>query len=90
MQEFEVTSQSDGEYMVRVQTSEGTVTLDLLLGEAESVSGGVLGTDESTAHATIAFLLERQGAEDLPQLVDIEEVLAAYEGSLERILALRA
>lgn len=89
MQDFEVTSQGYGEYAVRVRTEEGAVTLDLLLGEAESVSGGALEPDESTARATIRYLLERQGAEDLPQLVDLEEVLAAYPDAADRIAALR-
>ncbi|MEN3121147.1 hypothetical protein [Janibacter sp. LM] len=89
MQDFEVTSQGDGEYMVRVRTDDGAVTLDVLLGGAESVSGGALDSGEGTARATIRYLLEHQGAEDLPQLVDIEEVLAAYPDAAERIAALR-
>ena len=89
MQDFEITSQGDGEYAVRVETDEGAVTLDLLLGEAESSSGGAFGADEGTARATVRFLLEHQGAADLPQLVDIEEVLAAYPDATERIVALR-
>ncbi|WP_346006803.1 hypothetical protein [Janibacter terrae] len=90
MQDFEITSQGDGECAVRVQTDEGAVTLDLLLGEAESVSGGALDPGGGTARATIRYLLEHQGAEDLPQLVDIEEVLAAYPDAAQRIAALRA
>ena len=89
MQDFEVTSQGDGEYAVRVRTEEGSVTLDVLLGEAESASGGALDAGEGTARATVRYLLEHQGAEDLPQLVDIEEVLAAYPDAAERIAALR-
>lgn len=89
MQGFEITSQGDGEYMVRVETGEGRVTLDLLLGEAESCSGGTLAADEGTARATIQFLLEHQCAGDLPQLVDIEEVLAAYSEATERIASIR-
>lgn len=89
MQDFEITSQGDGEYAVRVETEEGPVTLDLLLGEAESSSGGALDVDEDTARATMRYLLEHQGAADLPQLVDIEGVLAAYPDATERIVALR-
>lgn len=89
MPDMEITSQGDGEYAVRVPTDEGSVTLDLLLGEAASCSDGALGSDEGTARATIRFLLEHQGAQDLPQLVDIEEVLAAYPDAIERIAALR-
>lgn len=89
MQDFEITSQGDGEYAVRVKTDEGAVTLDLLLGEAEAASGGALDADEGTVRATMRYLLEHQGAEDLPQLVDIEEVLAAYPDATERIVSLR-
>ena len=89
MHDVEITSQGDGEYAVRVATGEGAVTLDLLLGEAESVSGGAFGADEATVRATLRYLLEHQGAEDLPQLIDIEEVLAAYPDATERIAALR-
>ncbi len=89
MQDFEITSQGDGEYAVRAETDEGAVTLDLLLGEAESASGGALGPDEGTVRATMRYLMEHQRVEDLPQLVYIEEVLAAYPDATERIAALR-
>lgn len=88
MQDFEIVSQGEGEYAVSVETGEGAVLLTLLLGEAEANSDGVLGTDEGTARATLHYLLEHQGAQDLPQLVDIEEVLAAYPDAAERIASL--
>lgn len=90
MQDFEITAQGDGEYVVRVATDEGTVSLRLMLGEAESSSDGVLVADEATARATVTYLLEHQGAGDLPQLVDIEEVLAAYPEATQRIASLRS
>jgi hypothetical protein len=90
MQDFEITPQGDGEYVVRVATDEGTTTMRLSLVEAESSSDGRLGDDEATARATITYLLEHQGAEDLPQLVDIEEVVAAYPAAVERISSLSA
>lgn len=89
MSELEVTSQGDGEYAVHVVSGEDAVTLDLLLGEAEACSRGVLGADEATARGTVLFLLQHQRVEDLPQLVDIEEVVAAYPDATERIAALR-
>lgn len=90
MQDFEITPQDDGEYVVRVEMEEGSRSLRLLLGEAGSCSDGALGADESTARATMRYLLEHQGAEDLSQLVDIEEVVAAYPDAVERIASLRS
>ena len=64
--------------------------LDVLsLGEAAAVSEGRLGDDEATAVATIAYLLEHQDAADLPELVDIGDVVAAYPDAVERIAGLR-
>ncbi|NYF96966.1 hypothetical protein [Janibacter cremeus] len=89
MQDFEVVSQGEGEYEVSVETGEGAVALTLLLGEAEDSSDGLLGPDESTARATIQYLLQHQDAQDLPQYIDIEEVLAAYPDAGEEIGSLR-
>lgn len=90
MQDFEIVSRGDGEYAVSVQTGDGPLELSLLLGEAESSSDGALDAGEGTARATVQYLLEHQSAEDLPQLVDIEEVLAAYpDDAAARIASLR-
>ena len=89
MADVEIVTHGDGEYEVNIRGGDAATSHTLLLDAAQSASGGRLADDEATARATIAYLLEHQAAGDLPQLIDLEEVLAAYEGATERIVALR-
>ncbi|WP_068257512.1 hypothetical protein [Janibacter corallicola] len=89
MADVEIVTHGDGEYEVNIRGGDGSTSHTLLLDAAQAASGGQLADDERTARATIAYLLEHQDAGDLPQLIDLEEVLAAYEGATERIVALR-
>lgn len=89
MQDFTITAQSESEYEVDVRTAEGTASITLRLDDLAELTDGALAPDETTARAVVRVLLEHQGVEDLPPLVDIEEVLAAYPEAAERIASHR-
>lgn len=84
-----VVSDGGGSYRTDAPSHEGSTTLVLLLGDAEGVSDGRLSEDVQTAAATFAFLLGHQDATDLPNPIEIGDVLAAYEDAVEQILARR-
>lgn len=90
MEDFEITPQGDGEYLIRTPGGNDTdpATFDLDLGDAESVSDGRLADDERTVRATVRYLLEHQEAGDLPERVEIADVDAAYPDAVDRIVAL--
>jgi len=77
--EFEVEAQGDHEYLVRVSSEEAVescVRVDP--GVLEQLGLGL--QDEGRAvHRTVEFLVKRQDAADLPPLIELEDVLAAYE-----------
>ncbi len=89
MEKFEIVSQGDGEYRVRVGSRDGSTTLTVLVGDAAEASGGRLGDDALTARAVIQFLLRHQDASDLPGRIEIEDVMAAYSDAVDEIEALR-
>lgn len=86
--DFEIVPQGEGEYLIRAAAHDGTMTVTLALAEAGSVSEGRLADDEATAGATVRYLLEHQDAGDLPEQVEIGDVVAAYPDAVDRIAAL--
>lgn len=89
MDEFEIVSQGDGEYRVRVDSRDGSTSLTVLLGDAEEASDGRLSDDARTARAVIQFLLRHQDASDLPGRIEIEDVMAAYSDVVDEVEASR-
>ncbi|HEX2855952.1 MAG TPA: hypothetical protein VHO26_00530 [Propionibacteriaceae bacterium] len=85
-----VEKRSEGGYWLRAQSLDGPIRSALLLDDAEELSDGRLRDDEATARATAEFLLERQDAADLPNIIQLDEVLGAYEDAVEAILSRRA
>lgn len=75
-------------WQVTVPTVDGPATIVLTLHEADALSDGRLDDSERTARATVTYLLQRQSAWDLPELMDLDDVEAAYEGSIEAIVGL--
>jgi hypothetical protein len=88
--DFEVVPNGPGEFLIRANSDYDTqpVTFSLTLDEAESVSDGRLAEDERTARATIRFLLEHQDAAELPEQMQIPDIVLAYPDAVERIVAL--
>lgn len=89
MAQIHIEAQGGAEYHVEIGAYAGARSVTLLLGDAASASDGRLGDDEATARATIAYLLEHQGAEDLPPTLDLGDVVASYPDAVERIASLR-
>lgn len=87
--DFEIVPQDSGEFLIRAEAHDGTASVTLALGEADAVSDGRLADDETTARATIRYLLEHQDAGDLPEQVQIGDVVAAYPDAIDRIADLR-
>lgn len=87
--EYELIPEEEGAYRVAVPSKDGMTTFRLRMDDAPAVSDGRLGDDEASAHAVVAFLLDHQDAVDLPPIVEIEEVVAAYAGAVDEILARR-
>ena len=87
---LDVEKRPQGGYWVRAQSPEGPVRSALLLDDAEDLSDGRLSDDEATARATAEFLLSHQDAADLPTIIDLDEVLAAYSDAVEGIVGRRA
>ena len=71
----------DHDYLVRFQQDEDTVVVRVHADPAVVVR---VGDDEQrVVEATAAYLIARQGAEDLPEQVDLDAVAAAYDGYVE-------
>lgn len=88
MTQIHIEAQGGAEYLATIGSYGGSTTVTLLLGDAAAASDGRLGDDAATARATIAYLLEHQGAEDLPATLDLGDVVASYPDAVERIAAL--
>ena len=89
MAQIEIVERRDGEYRVRVGSFDGAAEVVLSLADADDASGGRLADDDATASATVAYLLQHQDAADLPPVVDIGDVVAAYPDAVDGITALR-
>ena len=71
----------DHDYLVRFQQDELTVVVRV---HADPAVVKRVGDDEQrVVEATAAYLIARQGAEDLPEQVDLDAVAAAYDGYVE-------
>ncbi len=88
--QIEIDTDGEGTYRVNVPSLDGPTQLTLRLVDAPGVSDGRLEDDEATARATVAFLLGHQDAADLPPMIHIGDVVAAYDDAIDRIEALRA
>lgn len=56
-EKIDVEMQDTGEFLASIHTSTGTDEIVLMFSDAEEVSEGVLSNDETTARATVEFLL---------------------------------
>ena len=87
---FEIDPQQEaGTYLVSAPSLDEATTFTLAMAGAEGVSEGRLTEDEATARATVRYLLEHQDPADLPDPVEIGDIVAAYPSAVETILGLR-
>ena len=89
MSQVEILESQDGEYRVRVRSYDGATEVTLTLADADAASAGRLTDDGATATATLGYLLQHQDAADLPAVIDLGDVLAAYPDAVDEITALR-
>lgn len=73
-------------YQITIPDEEGDVILALTLTDAEQISEGRFTDSEETALAVTQFLLDRQSAHDLPQMAELGDIVAAYEGAIDGIV----
>jgi len=85
-----VEKRPEGGYWLRARSADGPVRCALLLDDAADLSDGRLADDEATARATAEFLLSHQDAADLPNIIQRDEVVGAYEDAVQEILDRRA
>jgi len=73
---MDITPQGNHEYVVRTGGVESriTVTPDVL-NEVSATEAD----EPALVEASLAWLLERQPAADLPPLIDLDDIAAAYE-----------
>ncbi len=79
---MEILPQDDHEFLVRIRGAEPRVrvTPDVLRRVSASV------TDEArVVELTVDWLLERQQAADLPQLIDLDDIADAYDDYVDDI-----
>ncbi|WP_326836497.1 hypothetical protein VSH64_16555 [Amycolatopsis rhabdoformis] len=67
----------EDEVLIRLRSEAGTLS-DLRLGELE---------EPRLVQAIMAYLLARQDVEDLPQELDLEDIVAAYDDFAESVRA---
>jgi hypothetical protein len=73
----------DHDYLVRVPLGDDFVTIRMRA-NPEVVAGIAGDADESSViEATIAYLTARQSADELPGQLDLDDVVAAYDGYLD-------
>ncbi len=78
----------DHAYVLHLQDSEGGAVEIQVYASPDVLDRlrTVNTTDEQQAvEATIAYLIARQRAEDLPPFLDLDDVAAAYEGYLDDV-----
>ena len=73
-------------FLVTVTDGDDTAEIQVYVDPSVVESVALVPADEERlVHATIAFLLERQRADDLPTRIDLDEVAAVYDGFLDDV-----
>lgn len=79
--DFEIESLGDHEYLLRVRGGTGEAEPRFRVSPNVLEDLGVDSADEQlVVRETAAFLLEHQPVTDLPPMIDLEDVAAAYDG----------
>ena len=87
---FELEAQGEGTYLVSAPSLDDLVTFTLVMSAAAGASEGRLADDEPSVRATVRYLLAHQEAADLPEWIEIGDVVAAYPDAVEAIVGLRS
>lgn len=74
----------DHDYLVRFMQDDDAVEIEIRATPAIVASIAGADADETRViAATAAYLIERQSADELPGQLDLDDVLAAYDGYVE-------
>jgi hypothetical protein len=68
----------DHDYLVRLQQDDDIVVVCVHADPA--VVAQIADDEQRVVEATVAFLIARQSADDLPEQIDLDMVAAAYDG----------
>lgn len=79
-----ITDENDGTYQAHLQGDYAVAKPIFDLRGAAEATEGVLDENLESAYILAEFLLERQEAGLLPPIVEISDVVAAYEEAIER------
>lgn len=90
MSNFYLEPDGTGDYFVHAESAfeSREVTFLLSLEDVEASSAGRLTDTAQTARATIAFLLARQDASELPQQLYFADLIPAYPGLIDELVAI--
>lgn len=76
----------DHNYVIHVQEGKDTIEIRVHASPDVVARIAVVDTDENRIiEATAAYLIARQRADDLPTVLDLDDVAAAYDGYVEDI-----
>ena len=76
-----IEAQGDHEYVVRLEgADEATESWVRVTPEVLDQLGVPADGEEALVRRTVDFLLEHQGVADFPATVELEDVLASYDG----------
>jgi hypothetical protein len=73
------------DYLIRVREGEATVEIRLHASPAVVRRIAVDVDETRIVEATVAYLVQRQRADDLPVNLDLDDVTAAYDGYIDDI-----
>jgi hypothetical protein len=74
----------DHDYLVRVSQDDDLVTIRIRANpEAVTRIGGPDADETRVVAATVTYLIARQRPDDLPEQLDLDDVIAAYDDYLD-------
>lgn len=86
---FEKLEDPASAYLMKMVSFEGPTTRELHLEGVEDLSDGQIPEDGATVMAIIEYVLQHQDAAQLPPILEIADIFAAYDDPFDEILELR-
>ncbi len=82
---FEIETQGESEFLVRLRGDDGQTESWFRLSPGLRDELGLDVDDEELVRRTVRFLLGHQDAADFPDIVEVEDVAAAYPDYLDAV-----
>lgn len=84
VRQVDIESLGDHDYLARVPLGEDVVTIRIrATPEVVAQIAGPEADEAGVVTATVAYLTARQGPDDLPGQLDLDDVVAAYAGYVD-------